>query len=116
MTPAEADISGVHCRLDELLAERDMTLTALSGMVGVSIVNLSVLKNDRAKAIRFSTLSAICWCGRTETRAPSDHRNPRPARPQRHRRRRHADSDRGNKTRLRTVASRYGFLACAFCS
>ena len=60
MTPAEADISGVHCRLDELLAERDMTLTALSGMVGVSIVNLSVLKNDRAKAIRFSTLSAIC--------------------------------------------------------
>ncbi|MFP7835003.1 helix-turn-helix domain-containing protein [Marisediminicola sp. LYQ134] len=54
------DASGVHCRLDELLAERGMTLTKLSEIVGVSIVNLSVLKNDRARAIRFSTLSAIC--------------------------------------------------------
>lgn len=51
---------GVHCRLDELLAERGMTLTRLSELVGVSVVNLSVLKNDRARAIRFSTLSAIC--------------------------------------------------------
>ena len=50
----------VHCRLDELLAERGMTLTRLSELVGISIVNLSVLKNDRAKAIRFSTLAAIC--------------------------------------------------------
>lgn len=62
MAPREADDepSGIHCRLDELLAERNMTLTQLSDMVGVSIVNLSVLKNDRAKAIRFSTLVAIC--------------------------------------------------------
>jgi putative transcriptional regulator len=52
--------SGIHCRLDELLAERGMTLTELSKRVGVSLVNLSVLKNDRAKAIRFSTLTAIC--------------------------------------------------------
>lgn len=52
--------TGVHCRLDELLAERDLTLTRLSELVGVSIVNLSVLKNDRARAIRFSTLTAIC--------------------------------------------------------
>lgn len=37
-----------------------MTLTELSKRVGVSLVNLSVLKNDRAKAIRFSTLTAIC--------------------------------------------------------
>ena len=37
-----------------------MTLTRLSELVGVSIVNLSVLKNDRARAIRFSTLQAIC--------------------------------------------------------
>jgi putative transcriptional regulator len=37
-----------------------MTLTELSARVGVSVVNLSVLKNDRAKAIRFSTLLAIC--------------------------------------------------------
>lgn len=62
MSPAEADdeFTGIHCRLDELLAERGMTLTELSGRVGVSIVNLSVLKNDRARAIRYSTLRAIC--------------------------------------------------------
>ena len=62
MTPAENDdeATGVHCRLDELLASRGMTLTELSGRVGISIVNLSVLKNDRARAIRFSTLRAIC--------------------------------------------------------
>ncbi|WP_309621205.1 helix-turn-helix domain-containing protein [Salinibacterium sp.] len=52
--------SGIHCRLDELLAERGMTLARLSELVGVSVVNLSVLKNDRARAIRFSTLTAVC--------------------------------------------------------
>lgn len=57
--PAE-DATAIHCRLDELLEARGMTLTELSKRVGVSIVNLSVLKNDRAKAIRFSTLTAIC--------------------------------------------------------
>jgi putative transcriptional regulator len=54
------DSTGIHCRLDELLAERGLTLTRLSELVGVSVVNLSVLKNDRARAIRFSTLEAIC--------------------------------------------------------
>lgn len=57
--PAE-DAGGIHCRLDELLERRGMTLTELSRLVGVSVVNLSVLKNDRARAIRFSTLSAVC--------------------------------------------------------
>jgi putative transcriptional regulator len=62
MVPAEPDEDAgrVHCRLDELLAARGMTLTRLSELVGVSLVNLSVLKNDRARAIRFSTLTAIC--------------------------------------------------------
>ena len=61
MTPAEEDeLTGIHCRLDELLAARGMTLTRLSEIVGVSVVNLSILKNDRARAIRYSTLSAIC--------------------------------------------------------
>ena len=61
MAPAaEEDAGRIHCRLDELLAERGMTLTRLSELVGVSLVNLSVLKNDRARAIRFSTLTAIC--------------------------------------------------------
>ncbi|WP_104110100.1 helix-turn-helix transcriptional regulator [Arthrobacter sp. N199823] len=57
---ADEEESGIHCRLDELLAERGMTLTRLAELVDISIVNLSVLKNDRAKAIRFSTLVAIC--------------------------------------------------------
>ncbi len=57
--PVEVD-DRVHCRLDELLAERGMTLTRLSELVGISLVNLSVLKNDRARAIRFGTLTAIC--------------------------------------------------------
>ena len=61
MTPADDEgPSGVHCRLDELLEEHGMTLTRLSELVGVSVVNLSILKNDRARAIRYSTLSAIC--------------------------------------------------------
>ncbi|WP_248759259.1 helix-turn-helix transcriptional regulator [Pseudarthrobacter sp. SSS035] len=55
-----AEDSDIHCRLDELLEARGMTLTELSKTVGVSLVNLSVLKNDRARAIRFSTLTAIC--------------------------------------------------------
>lgn len=54
------DAGGIHCRLDELLEQRGMTLTELSRLVDVSVVNLSVLKNDRARAIRFSTLSAVC--------------------------------------------------------
>ncbi len=62
MSPAVTDEeeTGIHCRLDELLEQRGMTLTRLSELVGVSIVNLSILKNDRARAIRFSTLRAIC--------------------------------------------------------
>lgn len=50
----------VVLRLDVLLAERGMTLAELSRQVGVSQVNLSVLKNGHARAIRFSTLTAIC--------------------------------------------------------
>ena len=50
----------VVCHLDDLLARRGMTVTALAEAIGVTNVNLSVLKNNRAKAIRFSTLTAIC--------------------------------------------------------
>jgi putative transcriptional regulator len=50
----------VVCHLDALLEERGMTLTALADAVGISLVNLSIMKNNRAKAIRFSTLTAIC--------------------------------------------------------
>lgn len=50
----------IRVNLDRLLRERDMTLSELANRVGVTVVNLSILKNDRAKAIRFSTLGAIC--------------------------------------------------------
>ena len=51
---------GIEIHLDKLLADRGMTLTQLAEEVGVTIVNLSILKNGRAKAIRFSTLTALC--------------------------------------------------------
>lgn len=63
MTPAQVDADEGHrvdCHLDRLLARRGMTLTELAERVGVTVVNLSVLKNGRAKAVRFSTLTALC--------------------------------------------------------
>jgi len=53
-------VSHVVCHLDELLAARGRTPGGVGEKVGVTTVNLSVLKNDRAKAIRYSTLCAIC--------------------------------------------------------
>ena len=50
----------VVVRLDELLHERRMTLTELSERIGITVANLSILKTGKAKAIRFSTLEAIC--------------------------------------------------------
>jgi len=47
-------------RLDEKLHERRMTLTELSERVDITVANLSILKTGKAKAIRFSTLEAIC--------------------------------------------------------
>jgi len=55
-----AETRHITLHLDQLLEERGMTLTDLAGQVGVTLVNLSVLKNDRAKAIRFSTLESLC--------------------------------------------------------
>ncbi|APX71492.1 helix-turn-helix transcriptional regulator [Companilactobacillus allii] len=46
--------------LDVMLAKRKMSLTQLSQEVGVTMANLSILKNGKAKAMRFSTLEAIC--------------------------------------------------------
>jgi putative transcriptional regulator len=50
----------VEVRLDSLLQARGMTLTELSTAVDITLANLSVLKTGKAKAIRFSTLEAIC--------------------------------------------------------
>ena len=46
--------------LDVIMAKRKMRLTELADKVGITLANLSILKNNRAKAIRFSTLNAIC--------------------------------------------------------
>ncbi|MBQ8370770.1 MAG: helix-turn-helix transcriptional regulator, partial [Clostridia bacterium] len=46
--------------LDVMLAKRKMTLTELSERVGITVANLSILKNGRARAVRFETLDAIC--------------------------------------------------------
>jgi putative transcriptional regulator len=58
--PAPEDGHRVRCRLTDVLAARGMTVAALSDAVGISVVNLSVLKNDRARAVRFTTLTALC--------------------------------------------------------
>lgn len=50
----------VRCHLDDLLKERGMTLTELAARAGVTVANLAVLKNGRARAVRFSTLTALC--------------------------------------------------------
>jgi putative transcriptional regulator len=50
----------VDVHLDRLVAERGLTLTDLSYRVGITLANLSILKNGRARAIRFSTLTALC--------------------------------------------------------
>lgn len=76
---------GIVVDLDSMLRERNMTLTELSERVGLTLANLSILKTGKAKAIRFSTLEAICDAlecqpgdllrherGRSETKAPED--------------------------------------------
>ena len=60
MRPRSSEDRQVICHLDTLLAERSMTLTELSAQVGITYANLSVLKNNRAKAIRYSTMIALC--------------------------------------------------------
>lgn len=50
----------VVCHLDKILAERGITLAELAVRAGITVANLSVLKNDRARAVRFSTLTQLC--------------------------------------------------------
>lgn len=61
MTPEDCDIAcRISCKLDELLHQRRMTLTELAERIDITLANLSILKTGKAKAIRFSTLEAIC--------------------------------------------------------
>lgn len=50
----------IGVRLDDLLYARRMTLTELADRIGITLANLSILKTSKARAIRFSTLDAIC--------------------------------------------------------
>ena len=50
----------IKVNLDVMLAKRKMSVTELSEKVGITMANLSILKNDKAKAVRFSTLDKIC--------------------------------------------------------
>jgi len=50
----------IRVKLDYLLLDRRMTLTELAEKVGMTLANLSILKTNKAKAIRFSTLDALC--------------------------------------------------------
>ncbi|MDE1468486.1 helix-turn-helix domain-containing protein [Aurantiacibacter sp. D1-12] len=57
---ADSEGTKIMVKLDDLLHERRMTLTELAERVGLTLANLSILKTGKAKAIRFSTLEAIC--------------------------------------------------------
>lgn len=50
----------IRINLDVVLAKKKMTVTELSQKVGITMANISILKNEKAKAIRFSTLDSIC--------------------------------------------------------
>lgn len=50
----------IEIRLDHMLLERKMTLTELAHRVGITVPNLSILKTGKAKAVRLSTLDAVC--------------------------------------------------------
>ncbi|MEO9562597.1 MAG: helix-turn-helix transcriptional regulator [Marinomonas sp.] len=62
MPPANTNEEGtrIMVKLDDILHDRRMTLTELAERVGLTLANLSILKTGKAKAIRFSTLEAIC--------------------------------------------------------
>jgi len=59
MAPDHED-DDIEVHLDEMLALRQMTLTELARRIGITQANVSILKTGKAKAIRFSTLAAIC--------------------------------------------------------
>ncbi len=61
MSPVKtAESDAIRVRLDQLVAAKGITLTELAARIGITLVNLSVLKNGRGRAIRFSTLAALC--------------------------------------------------------
>jgi putative transcriptional regulator len=51
---------GIRVRLDRIMCERGISLTELANQIDITLANLSILKNNKAKAIRFSTLERLC--------------------------------------------------------
>ncbi len=51
---------GIYVNIDVMLAKRKMSVTELSEKVGITMANISILKNGKAKAIRFATLNKLC--------------------------------------------------------
>lgn len=60
MPDLDEDLHRVTVHLDRVISDAGLSVAELSRRTGISVVNLSILKNNRAKAIRFSTLTAIC--------------------------------------------------------
>ena len=58
--PPDTDVAAITVHLDALLEARGMTLTELADRVGLTLANLSILKTGKARAIRFTTLAALC--------------------------------------------------------
>jgi putative transcriptional regulator len=58
--PGDADSTDIVVYLDDILQLRGMTLTELAQAIGITLANASILKTGKARAIRFSTLAAIC--------------------------------------------------------
>jgi putative transcriptional regulator len=50
----------IRLRLEEIMEKRGVSLTELAGRVGITLANLSILKTNKARAVRFSTLEALC--------------------------------------------------------
>lgn len=59
-TQSEVDEMAIIVNLDVMMAKRKKGLTELAGEVDITLANLSILKNNKAKAVRFSTLESIC--------------------------------------------------------
>jgi putative transcriptional regulator len=58
--PPDTDVAAITVHLDDLLQARGMTLTDLADRIDLTLANLSILKNGKARAIRFTTLAALC--------------------------------------------------------
>jgi len=67
----------IKVKLDLMMVKREISLTELSEKVGITLANLSILKNNKAKALRFSTLDALCVALKCQPGDLLEHSTPR---------------------------------------